>query len=228
MKTKVIIVDDEPRAHKVLEMYVDRIPDMELAGNFTDALSARNFLQQNAIDIIFLDITMPQISGFDLLRLLTNPPLIIFTTAHPEFAFESYDYDAVDYLKKPIPFERFSKAVNKAISLLPIKRPQALIKDRIELRVEGEVKVIPFSTIQYFQSLGNYIKVITDEKPLIVQITTAEIESALPKEVFIRIHKSFIVNRARIKIASEDEIILGDQKLPIGKTFKKYVKETLS
>jgi DNA-binding LytR/AlgR family response regulator len=228
MKLTTIIVDDEPRAHNIIENYVARVPGLSLVGKFTNALSAREFIQSNHIDLLFLDITMPEVNGFDLLKLLDKPPLVIFTTAHPEFAFESYDFDAVDYLKKPIPFERFEKAINKAIQLLRIKSPDNLLPKEIELKIDGETQTVEFSSIFYFQSLGNYIKVITNGKQLIAQVTTSEIEKLVPKEIFIRIHKSFIVNRTKIESLSEDEMVLNGHQLPIGKTFKKYVHNILS
>jgi len=228
MKLQVIIVDDEPRAHNIIENYISRISELSLAGKFTDALSAREFIRNNTVDLVLLDITMPELNGFDLLKLLNDPPLVIFTTAHPEFAFESYDFDAVDYLKKPVPFERFEKAINKAIQLIRIKRPDGLLPKDIELKINGETQRIEFSSILYFQSLGNYIKVITNAKQLITQVTTSDIENLLPKEIFIRIHKSFIVNRMKIGSISENEIVVNDHTLPIGKTFKKYVHSILS
>jgi DNA-binding LytR/AlgR family response regulator len=227
MKINVIIVDDERRAHTILENYIGRMPELQLCGAFTNAVAAREFILQSSVDVMFLDITMPEVSGFDLLKLLKEPPLVIFTTAHPGFAFESYEYDAVDYLKKPIPFDRFVRAVNKAVALIPPKKPETL-QQQIELKIDGEMCAVPFSIIHYFQSFGNYIKVITDQKQLIVQLTTAELESSLPRERFIRIHKSFIVNRAKIRYVADDEIVLGDCRLPIGKTFKKYVREILA
>lgn len=227
MKYKVAIVDDEPRAHKIIEAYISRLPEIELAGTFLNAVTAFDFFNRNKIDVVFLDITMPELDGFTFLRMLKKPPIVIFTTAHSEFALESYDYDAVDYLKKPIPYERFVKAVNKAVSLIVSKEPTKQLLDHIDLRIDGHMKAISFNEITYFQSLGNYIKIITTEKMLVTQMTTAEIEATLPRELFIRIHKSFIVNRSRIEKVSDDEIIAGNIKLPIGKTFKKYVKDSV-
>lgn len=227
MKYKVAIVDDEPRAHKIIETYISRLPEIELAGTFLNAITAFDFFKHNKIDVVFLDITMPEVDGFTLLRMLKKPPLVIFTTAHPEFALESYDYDAVDYLKKPIPYERFVKAVNKATSMIASKEPAKQLPDHIDLRIDGQLKAISFDEIRYFQSLGNYIKIITTKNILITQMTTTEIEAALPRELFIRIHKSFIVNRSEIEKVIDDEIIVGETKLPIGKTFKKYVKDSI-
>lgn len=227
MKIKVLIVDDEPRAHTVLQNYIARMPELELAGDCFNAIEAYQFLKKEEIDLLFLDITMPEIDGFGFLRMLETPPAVIFTTAHSEFAVESYDYNAIDYLKKPIPFERFLKAVNKAmhqienhVSMVPQKRT-------IELKIDGELQAVSLDKIFYIQSLGNYVKVFTDKKNHLIQVTTKELEEQLPKNAFLRIHKSFIVNRSYISHVSDEEISIGETKLPIGKTFKKYVKETL-
>lgn len=224
MTMRIIIVDDEPRAHVVLENYISRIPGIELAGKFTEAEKAADFLAASAVEVILLDITMPQVDGFSFLRMLPRPPLIIFTTAHSEFAVESYEYNAIDYLKKPIPFERFVKAVNKAVNALPTGTDR-VIPDNIQLKIDGEYRTFMFGNILYFQSLGNYVKVYTSSKMYVTQATTHEIEEALPREVFLRIHKSYIVNRAKIEKIGEEEVWVGTAGLPIGKTFKKYVKE---
>lgn len=226
MKRNIIIVDDEPRAHNVLENYLLRIPETELKGKFTNALEAMEFMKKNHTDILLLDITMPQVDGFAFLRMQENPPLVIFTTAHSEYALESYDYNAVDYLKKPIPFERFQKAITKALAILKAN-PERSTPKEIELKIDGELKTLAFENILYLQSLGNYLKIHTPEKMWLTQITTHYIEENLPKEVFIRIHKSYIVNRTKIERLTDDEVILQNAKLPIGKTFKKYVRESL-
>lgn len=228
MKIKTIIVDDEPRAHKVLETYIQKNTELELVGEFLNAVSAYEFLKNNKVDLILLDITMPSIDGFALVRMLSPSPLIVFTTAHPEFALESYDYNAVDYLKKPISPERFSKAISKVSNLLTNRNPPKSFPEFLDLKIDGVIRRFQLSEICYFQSLGNYIKVITDDKRYLTQITTKEIEESLPKELFIRIHKSYIVNKARIEKVTEEEVILGALKLPIGKTFKKYVKDSTS
>ncbi len=226
MKRKVIIVDDEPRAHNVLENYLNRIPEIQLEGKFTSALEALDFLKENHADLVLLDITMPQVDGFAFLHMQENPPLVIFTTAHSEYALESYDHNAADYLKKPIPFERFQKAIDKALSILKANRRQSTAKE-VQLKIDGELKSISFDHILYLQSLGNYMKIHTTEKVLLSQVTTHYIEESLPKEVFLRIHKSYIVNRTKLDQLNDDELFIRGTKLPIGKTFKKYVKELL-
>lgn len=228
MKLSIVIIDDEPRAHKVLENYITRNSDIKLVGNFMNALTAYEFLKSNEVDLLFLDITMPQIDGFAFLRMLEKVPMVVFTTAHSQFALESYDYDAVDYLKKPISYERFTKALKKVMYQLSLKLPKEELRTEIQLKIDGEPLKIPFDTIFYFQSLGNYIKVITESKTYITQITTKEIEDQLPRELFIRIHKSFIINKVKMSKFTETEVIVGQTALPIGKTFKKYVRDSMT
>lgn len=227
VKVKVLIVDDEPRAHTVLENYIARTPELELTGNCYNALEAIEFLKKNPVDLVFLDITMPEVNGFDLLRLLGKQPLIIFTTAHSEFALESYDYNAVDYLKKPISFARFIKAINKLTEWVEKGISLAPAKETLDLKIDGSIKSVFMNQILYIQSLGNYVKLVVDKKVLITQITTAELEDILPRSQFLRIHKSFIVNKSRIDTILDDELVIGENTLPIGKTYKKYVKELL-
>lgn len=226
MKVKCLIVDDEPRAHKVLENYIQRITELDLVAGFMDGPAALAFLQSNNVDLVFLDITMPEMSGFNLLDKVNHRPHVIFTTAHSKFALESYDYNAIDYLKKPIPFERFSKSVQKLMAILNNNSDRKILADHIDLKVDGDILSVPFTDIQYFQSLGNYVKVITIHKILLTQITTKEIEDSIPRELFVRIHKSYIVNKHRIERVSEESITIGKHNLPIGKTFKRYVLDS--
>jgi DNA-binding LytR/AlgR family response regulator len=227
-KIRVLIVDDESGAHKVLENYIRRTPCLEVAGNAFNAPEALSLLKRSQADLVFLDITMPEINGFGFLQMLKKPPLVIFTTAHSGFAAESYDYNAVDYLKKPIPFERFSKAIDKLMLWIDkdISHPPA--NTFIDLRVDGTTRPTPLDQILYIQSLGNYVKVFLDKKVLITQITTKELEEHLPGSSFLRIHKSYIVNRSRIDAIAGEELVIKNTRLPIGKTYKRYVKASLA
>jgi DNA-binding LytR/AlgR family response regulator len=226
-KIKVLIVDDEPRAHKVLETYIAQLPILEYSGSCFNALEATNFLRLHPVDLLLLDITMPEVDAFAFLKELENPPLIIFTTAHSDYALQSYEYNAIDYLKKPIPFDRFARAIYKVETMLLKGVYFKPVSENIELKIDGYLRTIPFSQILYFQSMGNYVKIFLDGKFLITQITTQELEEKLPPSVFIRIHKSFIVNKLKVIKVNGEELHVGDQVLPIGKTFKKYVKEII-
>jgi DNA-binding LytR/AlgR family response regulator len=227
-KIRVLITDDEPGAHKVLENYIRRIPELELAGNCFNAIEAYSFLKDNSVDLILLDITMPEVNGFSFLKMLNRPPFVIFTTAHVEFAMESYDFNAVDYLKKPIRFERFTKAVNKLTEWIEKGMTIDPGKQSIDLKVNGVIRSIPLNSISYIQSLGNYVKIFLDKRFLVTQITTAELEDSLPKSSFVRIHKSYIVNSSKIEEIRDEDLLVRSNRLPIGKTFKKYVKEFMT
>ncbi len=227
MAITCIIVDDEPRAHTILEKYIERIPELQLIGKYLDGPSALSAMQSAAPDLILLDITMPEMDGFKMLENLALRPSVIFTTAHGEFALESYEYNAIDYLKKPISFDRFAKAILKLQSFLKHQPIAHALIDHIDLRVNNKLMSIPFTDILYFQSLGNYVKVFTSEKFLLAQITTKEIEDNIPKELFVRIHKSFIINKQFISQIKDEEIFVGKSSLPIGKTYKRYVVDSL-
>lgn len=227
MAITCIIVDDEPRAHTILEKYIERIPELQLLGKYLDGPSALIAVQLTAPDLILLDITMPEMDGFLMLQSLAKRPFVIFTTAHGEFALESYEYNAIDYLKKPISFDRFAKAILKLQSLVKHQPIAHTLTDHIDLRVNNKLLSIPFTDILYFQSLGNYVKVFTGEKFLLAQVTTKEIEDNIPKELFLRIHKSFIINKQFISQIKDEEVLVGKSCLPIGKTYKRYVLDSL-
>lgn len=227
MKIKCIVIDDEPRAHMILMNYSQRLPGVELLSTFLDGPSALRYLKSNKVDLIFLDITMPEMNGFDLIDQLSIAPFIVFTTAHSKFALKSYDYNAVDYLKKPFSFERFSKAIQKVAILIKKQMGERSVTDHINIKIDGGLIAVPFKDIRYFQSLGNYVKIITHQKTLLTQITTKEIEDSIPREFFVRIHKSYIVNKELVNKLTEDEVIVGEIHLPLGKTFKRYVLDSI-
>lgn len=223
-KIDVMVVDDEPQAHTVLNNYISKIPDLNLANSFSNAVEAKDFLVNNEVDLILLDINMPQLDGFDLLNQLNSPPLVIFTTAYSEFGAKSYDFDAVDYLTKPIRFERFEKAIAKVMELVNSASRQDISKIKeLIIKVDGESITLPLDEITFIQSFGNYIKVFTNQKTFITSSTTHEIERMLPRSIFLRVHKSFIVNRGKITSIDLHNIALGTKMIPIGQTFKRYV-----
>ena len=198
-----MIVDDEPLAHGILENYISRIETLDLVANCKNALEAINFLHTNSADLIFLDINMPELSGIELLKTLEHQPKIIFTTAYSEFALESYEYGVSDYLLKPIKFDRFLKSVNRVIDSLSVKRPksndniktQEKSDDFIFIKQDQSVFKVKFSDIRYIEAYGNYVKVYTNEEKIVARQTMTEIHKLLTHENFIRVHKSFIVNR---------------------------------
>lgn len=225
MKIKVLIVDTDPLTHEVLKNYIKRTPELELIGSSFNLTEAQSIIKTNSIDLMFFEINSPKTAGFDFLKMLKNSPFIIFTATHSKFALESYEYNSIDYLKKPITYERFLKSIDKLIHWIRKDRALGQKKGRIDLKIEGEIHSLPLNQILYIKSFGNYVKVVMENKTILTEITTKELEDKLPKKSFIRIHKSFIINKYKIVALSEQELTIGNAKLPIGKTYKKYVKE---
>lgn len=218
-----LIADDEPGSHLVLKRYLDELPFTEFAGSCYNALEVYQFLKTGHADILLLDINMPEIDGFALLDMLPDPPAVIITTAYSDYALKSYEYDAIDYLHKPIRFERFIKAIEKAARRLNEKNISLPLAP-LEIRVDGRVQEIFTEDIIYIQSMGNYVKLVCSNKTYITALTTKELEYRLPAPQFIRIHKSFIVNTKHIKAVKASQVFTSKETLPLGKTFKKYLE----
>jgi len=232
MKIKCIVVDDEPLAQRVLEKYISSLPSLELLKKCNNALEAMSFLHQNKVDLVFLDIKMPELTGIDFLQTMTHPLKIIITTAYSEYALQGYEYSVTDYLLKPFSFERFLKAVNKVTnrnvennSTLSINRE--LADDFIFLKEDKIEHKILFSEIKYIEGCGNYIKVFTNNKMLMVAETLTTIKKNLPTELFVRIHKSFIVSIKRIDQVEGNIIRIGKNVIPIGNYYRMHVNAIL-
>lgn len=231
-----LIVDDEPPALEVLKKYINSVQHLELAGDCADAIEALTFLQQHPVDLLFLDIQMPQLLGTDLIRTLKKPPKVIFTTAFRKFAVEGFELDAVDYLLKPISFERFLKAVNKVMdtSINPVESNHSLTEVNnkqadsfINLRADRKNVKVSLDDILYIESLKDYIKVVTKNKTIVTKQAISSIEEILPKEQFIRIHRSFIVSINKIESFTHEVIEIGKQELPISRMYKLEVNRAL-
>lgn len=230
-----LAVDDEPPALEVLKKYITSVHTLELAGTCADAIEAINFLQQNPVDLIFLDIKMPELLGTDFLKTLKNPPKVIFTTAYRKFAVEGFELDAVDYLLKPVSFERFLKAVNKMMELqLPnsnsFSNPEPIQDngaDSIYFRSERKMVKVAMDDILYVESLKDYIKVVTKNKTIITKNAISSLEENLPKNNFLRIHRSFIVAINKIDSYSTELIEIGKQELPISRMYRYEVEKVL-
>jgi DNA-binding LytR/AlgR family response regulator len=232
---KCIIVDDEPLAIEILESYVSKVEQLKLEGTFRNAVSAFTFLQQHPVDLIFLDIQMPRLSGIDFLRSLRNPPKVIFTTAFRDYAIEGFELEVADYLLKPIPLERFLKAVAKvlhpvAAASAPVAAPlrQEPSEDFVYFKVDKKMVKTRMGEILYIESIKDYVKVRTAEKDIITQQKISYLEESLPKENFLRIHRSFIVNRDRIDAYSATDVEIGKFQIPIGRNYKNDVMKALS
>jgi DNA-binding LytR/AlgR family response regulator len=227
---KCIIVDDEPLAIEILESYVSKVDQLALAGSFRNAVSAFTFLQQNHVDLIFLDIQMPKLSGIDFLKTLRHPPKVIFTTAFRDYAIEGFELEVADYLLKPIPFERFLKSVAKIIhqpvAPSPVAKADAQ-ENYVYFKVDKKMIKTRMSDILYIESIKDYVKVRTPEKEIVTQQKISYLEESLPGEKFIRIHRSFIVNREKIDAYSATDVEIGKFTVPIGRNYKNDVMKVL-
>ena len=229
IQVRSIIVDDEPMARDVIRRYIQKIPTLKLLGEFGNAIDATLFLQGQAVDMIFLDIKMPQMSGTEFVRSLRSVPKIIFTTAHKEYAFEGFELDVVDYLLKPIRFDRFLKAVNKAF---PQKQQEMethgfVINEEskpatsfIYLRVDRKMIKVLLDDILYIESDKDYVKVFTEKGFVITRQTIAAVEAMLSDSQFIRIHRSYIVSLDKLKSFTAETVEIGNKELPIGKLYR--------
>jgi len=233
-KIRCLAVDDEPPALDVLKKYIASVQSLELVGTCADAVEALNFIRQHAIDLLFLDIQMPQILGTDFLRTLKKPPKVIFTTAFRKFAVEGFELDAVDYLLKPISFERFLKAVNKVMdaSLNGTLSEETVsqktnIDNYIYLRSDRKMIKVALSDILYIESIKDYIKVIATSGTVITKQSISSIEETLPKDMFIRIHRSFIIALNKVESYSNELVWLGKSELPISRMYRHEVEKVL-
>jgi len=243
-KIKLLIVDDEPLAHKVLEGYCEKLDYVEIVGNCYDGISTLNFLNKEQVDAVLLDIQMPDITGLELLdSLKNNAPKIILTTAYSEYAMKGFDYDqVVDYLHKPIRLTRFIKALERLKRVLLLEKdfnasPQVITQDHsisnqadfISIKDNKTIYRLAYIEINYIQSWGNYLKFhLKDGNIKIVRKTIKTVESELSSSHFLRIHKSYIVNINHVKAIEGNRIKLDDQYLPIGKSYLINVKKTIT
>src|SRR5690242_6615753 len=225
-KIMCLLVDDEPPALEVLKTYIASISSLQLAATCNNAVEALNVLREQEIDLLFLDIQMPYLLGTDLIRTLTKPPKVIFTTAYRKFAVEGFELDAVDYLLKPITFERFLKAVNKVMDLpvqdtiiSPVKN-EAINERFIHLRADRKVQKIALDDIIYIERLKDYCKIVTTSKRIITRQPISSIESSLPAGDFIRIHRSYIVSLNKIESYTNELVGIAQQELPIGRMYR--------
>lgn len=227
---KCLIVDDEPLAVDIIKGYVEQVPQLELIGTCNDAMGAFKVINEQPVDLIFLDIEMPGINGISFIKSLANPPAVILTTAFREYAFESYEIEVVDYLLKPISFDRFFKAINKHLKSKTSapEIPVAPAKTGGSIYVYSNKKNLKvyFDDILYVESIKDYITIHTNDGQVISKNTITNFEELLPV-VFLRIHRSFIVNTAKITAYTHQDIEIGDKEIPIGASYKRVVLEQL-
>lgn len=236
MSLKCIIVDDEPLALEVLEAYIERIEGLELVAKCENAVKAFDALKKLQVDLIFLDIQMPKLTGIDFLKVLNPAPKVIFTTAYREYAIESYELNVVDYLLKPIAFNRFMMAVNKAMNGTVEYEEQATEDAEIQrnddpyifLKADRKMVKVYLRDILYIESLKDYVRIKTSEKEIISLQKISYLEQKLPEELFMRIHRSFIVPIKKIEAFSNQAVEVGGKELPIGRNYKNQVLEILN
>lgn len=225
---KCIIVDDEPAAHYVLANYIKQNPQLELVFQGYNGIEAMNYLRENTIDLMFLDINMPEISGMELLKIIPNHPKTILTTAYSEFALESYDYGVIDYLLKPIYFPRFLKAIDRFFSTENVKaKEEEATINSVSVKVDGYFIEIELDQLLFAQSFGNYVKLHTIKRTYLASITTTEFEKCLPEKSFLRIHKSYIVALDKIDATEKDFVVIKNERIPIGITYKRELTDRL-
>ena len=229
MKIRSLIIDDEPLAQRVIEKYAQDIPFLEIVGKCNQAVEAIEFLHQKQIDLLFLDINMPKLSGIDFLKTMKNPPLVIITTAYAEFALEGYELDVVDYLMKPFAFDRFVKAVHKAQDMLTTKmtpeaqsgaRDQAQEEQFIFVKSGKKTFKVNLDDLMYVEALGDYVKIYTHERMIVSYQSLKNIESILPSSRFPRVHKSYVISLSKVELIEGNQVRIGEKYIPIGSNYK--------
>lgn len=220
-----IVVEDEPVSQEILKQYISDVPQLELKAMCENAIEASAEMRKHAPDLLFLDIALPKISGLDFYKSLANPPLVIFTTAYPEYAVSGFEVNAVDYLVKPFPFERFLKAVNKIADLLEREGGSNRF---IMLTADKKIHKVSLNEIHVLEAMGDYVKVKSSDKTLIVHQTLQKFSEQLPSNSFYRIHKSFIINLNLIEYIEGNSVMIQKSPVPIGQTFRNDFLATLN
>jgi len=225
-----IIIEDEIPAQKILKNYVAKLPNVELLGTFHEALEANSFLNNNSVDVVLLDINLPEISGIDFIKTIKNPPAIIMTTAYPDYAVSSFELETiVDYLVKPFSFDRFLKAINKAKNRIENPRIPTQENDQeiLFLNVDKTLHKIVLNDIMFLESDRNYITVVTKNQKLSYIDSLKNWKAKLSEDYFIQVHKSYIINRTFVDKISGNEIYVQGNRIPIGRTYKQELLKQL-
>ena len=237
-KIKCLVIDDEPLAREILKQHIAGVEALELTGTCSNGVEAVSFLKEHLVDLLFLDIQMPQLLGTNFVRTLKNPPKIIFTTAYRKYAIEGFELDAVDYILKPISFERFLKAVNKVLQInitagsastpLPNEQHQETSNSFLYFRVDRKMVKVFYRDILFIESLKDYIKIFTSSKTIVTKYVLSTLEEMLPANEFLRIHKSYIVAIDKIESYNAESIQVAKHELPIGRLYKFDVSRVLN
>lgn len=222
-----VLVDDEPPSHQVLRSHIERIPNLKLVAGFYNAKDAGRYLKANDTDILLLDIQMPEVTGIDFLRSLEVKPITIFTTAFRDYAFEGFELGVIDYLLKPVQFERFEMAIQRAVDFIHMSRPENAIDFEILIKSGTKKVLVDYRKIIYAQGLKDYTILHTAEKKYVVKGSVKAFEEYLPSDYFIRVHKSFIVARNQVKLVHKNKIELMNVSIPIGRSYKEALDNFL-
>jgi len=222
-----VAIDDEPLALLLVQGYLSKIEGVELVAKFTDTVEAGEFLEKNNIDLLFLDVQMPDENGLQFFNRLQNKPMVIFTTAFSQFAVEGFNLDAIDYLVKPFDFERFAKAVNKAMDFAEYKQNKAVSEGFLFVKHNYQWAKIYYKDIELIEALDDYIKIYIQPKPILVHMSMKSVSEKLPEKKFIRAHRSYIVPVDKINSWNKNVIRIGDKSIPISYTYQKQVYDLL-
>ena len=232
--TRIVAIDDEPLALQLVKGYIEKTPTLELAGAFDSPVDAVSFIQSADVDLVLLDIQMPDLSGTELARVIAGGPKVIFTTAYEKYALEGFRLDAVDYLLKPFSYAEFLKAVQKAEKLMGAERRELpaleVNNDFLFIKSESRIRRINFSEIHYIEGLKDYVKIwLKDEKKPVLSLSTLKaLESRLPGDRFMRVHRSFIVNLETVKVIERGRIVFGEVRIPVTEqyieNFRKFLE----
>lgn len=232
-----LIVDDEPPAREVLRRYIHQVPILTLMGECTNAIQALTALKQQPIDLLFLDIQLPQLTGIELIKTVTQPPKIILTTAYEHYAVQAFELDVTDYLVKPISFERFLKSVSKALpdhklspmgQPLPAPQPETATDAFLYFRAERKMVKVFLHDILYVESLKDYVRIHTTKDSIITKYAITALEAMLPGPLFLRVHRSFLVSLNKIDSFTSDQIAIGPHLIPIGKLYRQQALKLLN
>ncbi|MBX2844070.1 MAG: LytTR family DNA-binding domain-containing protein [Flammeovirgaceae bacterium] len=227
MRINCIIVDDEPVSRDTLNRYIVNSPSLNLLEICKNAIEASEVINKLDVQLIFLDINMPKLSGLQFYKSLVNPPFVVFTTAYPEYAVEGFEVEAVDFLLKPFSFERFLKSVNKVLNLLKMTSNRDQNAEFILWKVDKKIHKVKLDEIEYLEAVGDYVKVVYGENSILVHSTFQSILTKLPQEKIVRVHKSFAIALSKFEILSGNKVKLKTTSIPIGKTYKACFMEII-
>lgn len=228
MKMKTVLLDDELPAIDLLKRFAKKIPFLDIQLASTDAFEVMDWLNAHSVDLLFTDIEMPDMSGLELVKAIRQPPMVVFTTAYEDFALESYELDVLDYLVKPIRFERFLQSVNKARRLYMLEnRAAAETTGVLQIKVDYKTINVPFEDILYIEGLKDYVKVFTKGKMYLTRLNVKSMEQKLPEALFLRVHRSYVVALSKVSSFQKSQLSVGENVIPIGASYQEAVSERL-